>query len=54
VKKMIALVLVPVLVLSVIIAIRVTTQHSQCEEPIQLVAKFVPQYDPPPPRKPPI
>lgn len=50
-KKLLAIVLIPALTLSITVVTRLAPLRTPLEESTHLMAEFVPQYDPPPPRK---
>jgi hypothetical protein len=52
VKKLIAVMLAATLVLGISVVTHLASLITPPEEPTLLLAQFVPQYDPPPPRKP--
>jgi len=51
VKKLLAIVLTPALALSITVVTHLTPLRTPLEESTHLMTEFVPQYDPPPPRK---
>lgn len=51
-KKLLAIVLIPALALSITVVTHLAPLRTPLEESTHLMAEFVPQYDPPPPRKP--